>query len=83
MQMQTRCECKELIDKEMCDKRFIWNSSNCECECDKSCDVREYLDCKNGKCRKIEKGQLINQLKNVVKILIRRNYIQQSCTQIK
>ena len=40
----------------MCDKRFIWNSSNCECECDKSCDVGEYLDCKNGKFRKIEKG---------------------------
>ena len=26
-----RCECKELIDKEMCDKGFIWNPSNCEC----------------------------------------------------
>ena len=22
------CECKELIDKEMCDKRFNWNPSN-------------------------------------------------------
>ena len=22
----------------MCDKGFIWNPSNCECECDKSCD---------------------------------------------
>ena len=27
-----RCECKELIDKEMCDKGFIWNLCNCECE---------------------------------------------------
>ena len=26
----------------MCDKGFIWNPSNCECECDKSCDVSEY-----------------------------------------
>ena len=25
-----RCECKELIDKEMCDKEFIGNPSNCE-----------------------------------------------------
>ena len=36
----------------MCDKRFIWNPSNCECECDKSCDIGEYLDYKNCKCRK-------------------------------
>ena len=31
----------------MCDKGFIWNPSNCQCECDKSCDVGEYLDYKN------------------------------------
>ena len=36
----------------MCDKRFIWNPSNCEYECDKLCDVGEYLDYKNCKCRK-------------------------------
>ena len=36
------CECKELIDKGMCDKGFTRNPSNCEC--DKSCDVGEYLD---------------------------------------
>ena len=36
----------------VCDKGFIWNSSNCECECDKSCDVDEYLDYENCKCRK-------------------------------
>ena len=39
-----RCECKKLIGKGMCDKRFKWNCSNCECECDKSCDRGEYLD---------------------------------------
>ena len=33
----------------MCDKGFIWNPSNCECECDKSCDIGEYLDYKNCK----------------------------------
>ena len=27
------CECKELIDKGVCDKGFIWNPGNCECEC--------------------------------------------------
>ena len=46
-----RCEFKELIDKEMCDKGFIWNPSNCECACDKLCDIGEYLDYKNCKCR--------------------------------
>ena len=29
-------EWKELIDKGVCDKGFIWNSSNCDCECDKA-----------------------------------------------
>ena len=47
-----RCECKELIDKRTCDKGFIWNPSNCECECDKSCDIGEYLDYENCRCRK-------------------------------
>ena len=46
-----RCECKELIDKGMCDKGFIWNPNNCECECDKSYDIGEYLDYKNCRCK--------------------------------
>ena len=46
------CECKELIDKGACDKGFIWNPSNCECERDKSCDIGEYLDYENCKSRK-------------------------------
>ena len=32
---QFRHECKELIDKGICDKGLIWNPSNCECEWDK------------------------------------------------
>ena len=36
------CEFREdLIDKGICDKGFIWNSGNCECECDKSCGIGE------------------------------------------
>ena len=31
-------------------KDFFWNPSNCEC--DKTCDIGEYLDYKNFKCRK-------------------------------
>ena len=47
-----RCDCEELIGKGICDKRFIWNRSNCEFECDKLCDIGEYLDYQNYKCRK-------------------------------
>ena len=36
----------------MCDKRFIWNPSNCDCECDKACDVGKYLHYENCKYRK-------------------------------
>ena len=44
-----RCESKELIDKGVCNKGSILNPSICEYECDKSCDVGEYLDYEN--CR--------------------------------
>ena len=37
-------ECKELTDKRICDKGFIWNPSICECECDTSCNIYRYLD---------------------------------------
>ena len=53
-----RCECKELIDKGVCDKGIIWYPSNCECECYKSCDFSEYLDYKGYKCKK----RLVNKL---------------------
>ena len=49
------CECKELIDAikdKVCDKGFLWNPRNYECECDKSCDVGEYFDYSNSKSRK-------------------------------
>ena len=50
-----------LIDKGICGKGFIWNPSNCECECDKTCDVGEYLDYKNCKCRKKIVHKLIDE----------------------
>ena len=52
---------KELIEKGICDKEFTWNPSNCECECDKSCDVGEYLDYENCKCRKKLIDKLIEE----------------------
>ena len=56
-----RCECKELIEKGMCDKGFIWNPSNRKCECGKSCDIGEYLDYQNCKCRKKLVDQLVEE----------------------
>ena len=56
-----KCECKELIDKGVCDKGYTWNRSNSECECDKSCNISEYLDYKNCKCRKKLTDKLIDE----------------------
>ena len=49
-----RYESEELVEfiKDVCDKGFTWNPSNCECEWDKSCDVDEYLDYESCKCWK-------------------------------
>ena len=56
-----RYECKELIDKGICDKGFICNPSNCECECDKACDTGKYLDYESCKCRKKLVDQLVDE----------------------
>ena len=50
-----------MIEKGLCDKRFNWDPSNCECECNKSCNVREYLDYKNWKCRKWLVDRLVRE----------------------
>ena len=61
-----RCECKELIARVICHKGFILNPSNGECECDKSCDIGEYLDCKNCVCRNIIVDKLIEECTKIV-----------------
>ena len=40
---------------------FMWNPSNCEWECDKLCDVGEYLDYENCKCRKKLVDKLVEE----------------------
>ena len=45
----------------MIDKWFIWNTSNYEWECDKSCDNGEYLDYENCKCRKKLLDKLVEE----------------------
>ena len=59
------------IDKGVCDKGFTWNPRNCECECDKSCDIGEYLDYSNCKCRKKLFDKLIEECpENIDKVEI-------------
>ena len=50
-----------MIDNGRCDKELIWNASNCKCECDKLCHVREYLDYRNCKCRKRLTNKLVEE----------------------
>ena len=42
-------------------KGFIFNPSNCECKCDKSCNIDEYLDYRNCKCKKKLVDKLIEE----------------------
>ena len=52
MMINAGVNAKKLIDKDVCNIGFVWNPSNCECECYKSYDFSEYLDYKNCKCKK-------------------------------
>ena len=80
------CKSKELIDKGVCDKGFIWNPSNCECKWDKSCDVSEYLDYENCKYRKKIVNTLIEECtENVEEVKItlaedKNKHKSSSCT---
>ena len=50
----------------MCDNGFIWNPSNCECECDKAWDVGEYLDYEICKCRNKFVDKLVDECTETV-----------------
>ena len=61
-----RCECKGLIDKGVCNKEFIWNPNNCVCECEKTCNIGEYLDYQNCKCRKKLVDELVDECTEII-----------------
>ena len=50
----------------VCDKGYIWNSSTCACECDKLCDIGQYLDYKKCVCRKSLVDKLVEKCINVI-----------------
>ena len=55
-----------MIDKGICDKGSAWNPSNCECECDKSYDVGEYLDYEKCNCRKRLVDKLVEKCNEII-----------------
>ena len=50
-----------MFNEGSCDKGFIWNPSNCECEYDKVYDIGEYLSCKKCKYRKELVDRLVEE----------------------
>ena len=70
----------------MCNKGFIWSPSNCECERDKPCDVGEYLDYENCKCRKKLVDKLVDECAEtveevrIVKITLAENENNHKCS---
>ena len=66
------------------DKGYAWNPSNCECECDGSCDVGEYLDHENCTCKKRLVDKLVEEcnetigeeMKSAITTPIENSYMQ-------
>ena len=64
----------------------ICNPSNCECEWDKSCDIGEYLDYENCKCRKklvdklVEECTETNNEVKLAKITLAENENKHKCS---
>ena len=52
---------KNWLTKKYGGRVFIWDPSNCECECDKPRDVGKYLDHKNCKRRKRLTDKLVEE----------------------
>ena len=77
-----------MIDEGIHNKGFIWNPSNCKCDCDKLCDIGEYLDYANCKYRKrlidklVEECSEINDEIKMAKITLaeNENKCKSSCT---
>ena len=75
-----------MIDKDVCSKKFIWDPSNCGCQCYKFCDFSEYLDYKNCKGKKCLVGKLAEECTEnieetrLAEIISSKNENQRFCT---
>ena len=73
---ENKCKCvrkEDLIDKLVCDKGYIWNPSTCTCDCNKYCEVGQYLDYDVCVCRKKLIDFLIEQCTNIADIENKNN----------
>ena len=50
----------------VCYRGYIWNPSNCACECDKSCGIGQYLDYIKCACRNSLLDKLVEECSNVI-----------------
>ena len=49
-----------------CNKRYTWNPSTCECQCDKWCKTKQYFDHKNCICKNKLIGRLIEECTSII-----------------
>ena len=49
---ECRCGCKELDDWDSCKNDCMWKSTTCDWQCNKVCEIDEYLDIKNVSSKK-------------------------------
>ena len=57
---------KTNADVNVKNQEFVWNLSNCEWECNKSCDIGEYLDYQNCKCKSSTVDELVEECTKIV-----------------
>ena len=64
--------------KGICNILYACNPSNCWHECDKACDVCDYLDYENCKCRKRLVDKLVDEcIENIGKVKLNRIHLFQ------
>ena len=73
------CKCKCRLDASVCNNKQRWNEDKCSCECkeliDKGICDREFIwNPNNCECECDWKNQLMNWLKNVLKILMKMRW---------
>ena len=56
---ECRCKCKERDDWSSCKDDYTLNPSTCDCECNKTCKIGEYLDIVNCSYKKRLVGKLV------------------------
>ena len=60
-----KCECKTPTNWNSFEKGYMWNTSTCDWECDKTCRIGLYLNIKNSACKeRVINNKMIRQMLN-------------------